>query len=182
MTTPRFLTGAFAFVLSTLWLFAPGPTLAFETATYIMRSIEDPSVVPDLTVCDAASFVSTAILPASFYAVQTRASDGQIVNGSVRKIGQGTACARITSLGVGAVAPIIGSFEIGDQEFIGEGACVVSSNSVPTGGLIMVGCTIPLSAGPGVLGGVATSNSIFNPFGLPGFDTGSIWTVRVFTD
>jgi hypothetical protein len=35
---------------------------------------------------------------------------------------------------------------------------------------------------PGFVGGVATSNSVFNPFRLPGFGTGSLWTVRLYTD
>jgi hypothetical protein len=30
------------------------------------------------------------------------------------------------------------------------------------------------------VGGLATSASVFNPAGLPGFNTGSLWTLRVF--
>jgi hypothetical protein len=78
--------------------------------------------------------------------------------------------------------PFIGSFDIGGHRLIGEGACVLVGNTVPTPGVVLAACTIPLGAAPGLIGGVATSNSVFNPLGLPGFDSGSIWTVRLFGD
>jgi hypothetical protein len=105
-----------------------------------------------------------------------------VVNDETRRISSGTACARITSLSVGASVPLIGFFDLGSHHLIGEGACVLTSNTVPAPGVLLAGCTLPLYAGPGVLGGLATSNSVFNPFDVPGFRTGSIWTVRVFDE
>jgi len=83
---------------------------------------------------------------------------------------------------VGARAPLIGEFQIGKKRVIGEGECVLASNNVPTPGLVLAGCTLALGPTPGVRGGVATSNTVFNPLGVPGFDTGSMWTVRLFGD
>jgi hypothetical protein len=36
-------------------------------------------------------------------------------------------------------------------------------------------------APPGVVVGVATSASIFNPCGIAGFGTGSVWTLHLYT-
>ena len=174
-------TSLFGLMLATSWLVTPTSVAAFDERTHVFRSVEDPDVQPDLSVCAQASFTPTAVLSASFYAVQPRSADGEVVNGSTKRIGFGTACARITSLAVGSIVPIIGDFNINkNQNVIGEGSCVLASNNVPTAGIVLAGCTIPLDAGGGVLGGIATSNTVFNPFGLPGFDTGSIWTVHVF--
>ena len=174
-------TSVFGLLLATGWLSMPTCVSAFDEHTHVFKSVEDPTVQADLSVCAQASFTPNAVLSASFYAVQGRSADGLIVNSSTKRIGWGTACARITSLAVGATVPIIGDFNINkNKHLIGEGACVLASNNVPAAGLILAGCTIPLDAGNGVLGGIATSNTVFNPFGLPGFDTGSVWTVHVF--
>jgi hypothetical protein len=173
------VTAVVAISLSALCLAAPARVLAFEERVYVVRSVEDPDVTPDLSVCAQASFTPNIVLSASLYAIETRASDAKLVNSS-KKVGSGTACALITTLAVGATVPFIGNFIIDGEELIGEGSCLLTSNTVPTPGIVLTGCTIPLDAAPGVLGGLATSNSVFNPFGLPGFDTGSIWTVRAF--
>lgn len=163
------------------WLSAPH-VLAADSQVYVFRSVEDPDVAPDLSVCAAASFPANAVLGASLYAMQTRSSDGGVMNSSTKRIGTGTACALVTSFAVGAKAPIIGAFDIGGQRVIGEGECVLASNAVPRPGLILAGCTIPLAATATSMGGVATSNTVFNPLGFPGFDTGSLWTLRLFGD
>ena len=175
-------TAVLSLLLVALSIVAPLRASAFDERVYVFRSVEDPNVMPDLSVCAAASFTPNAVLSASLYAMQSRSSDGKIVNQSTKKIGSGTACVLITSLAVGATVPFIGSFELSGQRVLGEGACVLATDTVPTPGLILAGCTIPLYPAPGVLGGIATSNTVFNPFGLPGFNTGSIWTVHVFTN
>ena len=54
---------------------------------------------------------------------------------------------------------------------------------MPVPRLILAGCSLRLVAAPEPIeGGIATSNSVFNPFRLPGFDTGSYWTIRGYTD
>lgn len=182
METRYVVTSVFSLCLAVFAVAAPERGFAFDERIHVVRSVEDPNVAPDLSVCAQASFTPNAVLSASLYAIQTRSSDAKLNNDSTKRVGFGTACARITSLAVGATAQIIGNFVIDGQELIGEGTCVLASNAVPSAGLVLAGCTIPLDAGPGVLGGVATSNTVFNPFGLPGFDTGSIWTLHVFDE
>jgi hypothetical protein len=54
---------------------------------------------------------------------------------------------------------------------------------VPLRGVILAGCTTAIVEAPaGFVGGVAVSNSVFNPFRLPGFSTGSLWTVRLYSE
>lgn len=74
-------------------------------------------------------------------------------------------------------------FTVGDLTVTGNGVCTVTSNDVPQVGLILVGCALTVVDAPeGIAGGSLTSNSVFNPFGLPGFGTGSFWTVRLYSN
>jgi len=53
---------------------------------------------------------------------------------------------------------------------------------VPVPGVLLVGCALRLVEKPeGVIGGFATSSTIFNPYGIPGFGTGSVWTLHLYT-
>ncbi len=71
---------------------------------------------------------------------------------------------------------------MGSDVFVARGTCTVISNDVPVTGLILAGCTLRLVSFPSeVLGGVATSMSVFNPLQLQGFSTGSFWTLRLYT-
>jgi hypothetical protein len=55
------------------------------------------------------------------------------------------------------------------------------SNAVPRPGIVLAGCALKLTGFPAAYaGGLATSTSVFNPTGLPGFNTGSLWTLRAF--
>lgn len=150
------------------------------------RSTEDPSVPPG-TVCENAPFYDPTylhyvLLRASLWSLQTRSNNGTVVNDTVQRIGIALACARITSLSPGARAPFYMEFNLDGLTLSGSGDCVVASNDIPSPGLILAGCTltIPADSGQGVLGGMATSNSVFNPFSLPGFQTGSFWTVHLY--
>ena len=51
-------------------------------------------------------------------------------------------------------------------------------------GIIMLGCNLAVIPDPeqGIMGGSATSNSLFNFGKLPGYQTGSFWTVRIDLD
>jgi hypothetical protein len=179
MVISRFVAGSI--LLAALAAALPESAVAAGQEIHIVQSVEDPNVTPDLSVCDLASFTPNAVLAASLYAVQTRASDARLVNRS-RRVGFGTACIRITSLNVGATAQMFSEFNIGNRQVLGEGVCVVGENSVPAAGLILAGCTIALDPAAGVAGGIATSNTVFNPFDLPGYRTGSIWTVQLFVE
>src|SRR5262249_56534602 len=105
----------------------------------------------------------------------------EVEHGS-RRSGTGTACLRVTPQAIDATAPISGEFVIGSRTVRGTGSCLVESNDVPVPNLILANCSLRIDPAPGVLGGSASSNSVFNPLRLPGFNTGSIWTVRLFLD
>jgi hypothetical protein len=54
---------------------------------------------------------------------------------------------------------------------------------VPEPGIILTGCTMNITDPPaGFSGGMAASSTLFNPFGLPGYDTNSVWTFRFFRE
>jgi hypothetical protein len=63
-----------------------------------------------------------------------------------------------------------------------SGVCTLTSNDIPVAGLVLAACSLEVApASPDIMGGTASSNSIFNPLRLPGFETGSYWTLRLFS-
>ena len=145
----------------------------------IYRTIEDPSVSPQPVACPYAD--ANVLLGAIVRAVETRATDGQDVSDQVAQVGTAAACAKVTSLAAGATAPFYIEFTLDDGFYRADGTCTVISNNVPVPRLVLAGCALKIIEAPaGVLGGSFTSNSIFNPFRLPGFNTGSVWTRRIY--
>jgi hypothetical protein len=70
-----------------------------------------------------------------------------------------------------------------DGDYTALGKCTIVSNDVPRAGLILAGCNLRLVSFPDrFIGGAVTSLSTFNPLRLPGFATGSYWTVQLYTD
>jgi hypothetical protein len=65
---------------------------------------------------------------------------------------------------------------------VAAGQCEFVSDDIPQGGIILTGCNLKIDPDPeqGLLGGIATSKSVFNPLGIPGFNTGSFWTIHVY--
>ncbi len=146
----------------------------------VYRTIEDPSVPSQPVACPYAD--ANVFLGAIVRAVETRATDGQDVSDRVSQVGTAAACVRVTSLAPGATAPFYIEFTLDDGSYRADGVCTVTSNNVPVSGLILAGCALKIVEAPaGVQGGSFTSNSIFNPFGLPGFNTGSVWTRRTYS-
>jgi len=145
----------------------------------VYRTIEDPSVSSQPVACPYAN--ANVFLGAVVRAVETRATDGQDVSDRVAQIGTAAACARVTSLAPGATAPFYIEWTLSDGNYRADGSCSVISNNVPVSGLVLAGCALKIIEAPaGVVGGSFTSNSIFNPFQLPGFNTGSVWTRRTY--
>lgn len=146
----------------------------------VVRTVEDPAISPLPAGCpfDAPN----VRLGATVWAFQTRASDAQVVNKDVVQIGTASACGKIIAPLVPFVqVPFYVEFNLSEGLVAAEGFCTVTSNNVPQPGLILAGCALTVVDAPaGVAGGSVTSNSVFNPLRLPGFDTGSIWTLRLF--
>jgi len=166
-----------------------GLSFAAEETVYQFRSFDDPDVPANPEVCINApfydeNFPSYVVLGASLWSLQSNAAEGKVVNEAIHQVGTGDVCAKVTDLSVGTSAPIYLEFELNDMLIKGDGSCLVTSNNIPVNGLILTGCsyTIYDDLDNNLLGGIATSNSIFNPFNLPGFQTGSFWTVHLYSD
>ncbi len=148
------------------------------------RSEEDPKVVADpAAACKVAPFEANVRLPASLYVPEKHSADGKVKLAGQKKMGTGLACVRITdrTFAEGSQADMYARFELPEGRFVAVGKCTAVSNAVPRPGLVLIGCALKLTELPaGYVGGLATSASVFNPAGLPGFNTGSLWTLRVF--
>ena len=167
--------------------YLPSLASAVDEALVQFRSLDDPAISVDPTICENAPFYDpnnppNTLLGANLWSSQARASDGTVVNDTVRHLGVTRACTLITDLSVGARAPFYMEFNVNDLALSASGECVVISNEVPIGGLFLVGCAlfIPPNTEQGILGGSVTSNSLFNPASIPGFQTGSFWTMNLY--
>jgi hypothetical protein len=160
------------------------PVAMADQVTYQFRSVEDPAYPPDDAICAQAPFRVNVKLGASLYSQHTRAVDGRVVIDRLLRLGRATACVQLTNFlfPPGLSQNFYAVFDLPAGRFTALGTCTLTSNDVPQAGLVLAGCALELVAGPtGVLGGVVTSASTFNPARLPGFSTGSLWTVQTYT-
>lgn len=162
-------------------------SLALAQATdvsYQFRSVEDPAFPADDTICAQAPFRVNVKLGASLWSQHLRVVDGRIVHDQVLRIGKATACVELTNFlfPPGLQQNFYAVFDLPSGRYTGLGTCTLSSNNVPQAGLVLAGCTLNVVSGPnGVLGGVITSASTFNPARLAGYSTGSMWTLQAYT-
>lgn len=183
----------------TIGMINPVDALGFEERVYVLKTIDDPDVQYDPAVLERAPWWNPAwdaenpppfIVPlgASIWMFTTN-GDGKVLKETVRQVGTGTAVGLIsdptfTQWGAGPFyfeCPIKQHGNKPDLTIAANGYAVVTSSNTPEPGIIMLGINLSImpDAAQGILGGNATSNSIFNLGGLPGYDTGSYWTVRV---
>ena len=156
---------------------------AAQERVVLFRSTEDASTPPDPAVCARAPFTVNALLGASLWSVDTRARDGEVKNDDVRRIGRATACVQLTNFAFppGLDQNFYVEFDLREGTVAAVGTCKLVSNDVPEAGLVLAGCSLKVVSGPpGTVGGLVTSNSVFNPFKLAGFNTGSYWTVLLY--
>jgi hypothetical protein len=147
------------------------------------RSQEDPAVTPDPAVCAEAGFTSNVRFGATLYSSVARAQDGRVVNRDARAIGTATACARITDprFPPDLRQEFYVQFNLPEGVVKARGGCTLVSNDVPTPGLVLAGCHLRVTEAPSwYKGGAVTSLSVFNPRRLPGFLTGSDYTVQLY--
>lgn len=157
--------------------------LAAEVS-YQFKSIEDPAFPADDAICAQAPFRVNVKLGASLWSQHTRVVDGRVMDDSVLRIGKATACVELTNFlfPPGLQQNFYAMFDLPSGRYTGLGTCTLSSNNVPQAGLVLAGCALNMVSGPnGVLGGVITSASTFNPARLTGFSTGSVWTIQAYT-
>lgn len=171
-----------AAVLAALCL-APALALAGER-TLVVKTFEDDRFHADLATCQATGYSPlNVILGASVWSLRTHAKDGEVVNDAVRFLGTATGCGQMTSAVPYAAGQLfLIRFDLEDGSYVAKGTCDIASVTVPRVGIMLAGCALRIESGPaGVIGGIATSASVFNPYGLPGFGTGSIWTLHLYT-
>ena len=152
--------------------------------SYQFRSVEDPAFPADPAICAQAPFRVNVRLGASLWSQHTRFVDGRVIDNQVLRIGKATACVQLTNFlfPPGLQQNFYAVFDLPSGRYTGTGTCTLSSNNVPRAGLVLAGCTLKVVTGPsGVLGGVITSASTFNPARLAGFSTGSVWTLQTYT-
>ncbi|MFB1480672.1 hypothetical protein [Corallococcus sp. RDP092CA] len=142
---------------------------------YAFRSQEDAATPPDEAVCAAAPFAPTVKLGAGLY---VPAGDG-----GYERVGSATACFRLTDRAFtpGTQVPFHARFLLPAGAFTAQGECVLVSNDQPQAGVVLAGGALKLvEVPPGFVGGVMTNLSVFNPLKLPGFATGSHYTLYTF--
>lgn len=154
-----------------------------EERFYLLRTQEDPSVFAD---CPAGD---TVRLGALVYAPRTRASDGLVMKDAGRPIGTAIGCGKLltyTPFDAKVQSPFAMRFDLDDGTFTAKGTCTITSLSFPIPNLpaplMLVGCTLDVDADPSqrVVNGTATSASVFTPVALPGYGTGSFWTLQLY--
>jgi hypothetical protein len=151
-----------------------------EKTVIVFTSMNDPNIPPDLDACypENSGFVPNVVLGASLWAFQTRSKDGVMVKEKVRQIGTATACMRLTD----TEALNYLEFEIGDLFIAARGACLSTYDAILEGGPMFATCglsVLPEHSTEGIKWGQASNNSTFAPFPIPGFETGSLWTIQL---
>jgi len=147
------------------------------------RSEEDPSVTPDPAVCAAAGFTPNVRFGAVLYSEASNGAEGRIVNRSARRIGTATACARITDprFPPDLRQEFYVRFDLPEGPVTARGGCTLVSNDVPTAGLVLAGCHLRVTEAPSwYRGGAISSLSVFNPRKIPGYLTGSDYTIQLY--
>ncbi len=157
------------------------PAAAGSERVIVVRTTEDANIP---AVPPGCPFTAPNVrLGATVWSFQTAANGGGMVNDQARQLGTASACGKITApLVPFTQVPFYIEFDITEGFFVAQGFCTVTSNNVPTAGIILAGCTLTAAPSAGVVGGSVNSNSVFNPLHLPGFDTGSIWTLRLYSE
>jgi hypothetical protein len=148
-----------------------------------VRTAEDARVIVGDDICAEAPFTSNVRLGAYAWSFQTRASDGSVVNDMINDVGTAKACVRITDFRFTplSIAHFYIVFNFRQEAYAGLGVCTVTSNNVPEPGLVLAGCSLSLKdRASGADVGIAVSSSVFNPFHLPGYETGSYWTLKIY--
>jgi hypothetical protein len=152
--------------------------------TYVVRTVEDPSL-PPVPDSDCPSGPGIIIKPRGFaWSLATRASDGKVVKEQIQPVGSVSTCARLTfPIAEGDTAPTFARIELGGDTYTASGRCRATSNGdpLPTN-VVLAGCALRLQTGPpGFVGGIVTSASVVLLGQVPGFQTGSFWTVRAYS-
>jgi hypothetical protein len=176
--------------LAALLALVPALALAGER-TLVVKTFEDDRYPPDRPVCTSLyGEGANVFLGASAWSLQTNAARGEVMNDEVKFLGPVLGCGAAPTLGGPTPPPpftpgqlFYMRFQLADGTYTFQGQCDVVSWKVPLPGVLLVGCALALKDAPqGVAGGFATSSSVFNPYGVGGYPTGSVWTLHLYTN
>ncbi|WP_043709853.1 hypothetical protein [Corallococcus macrosporus] len=149
------------------------------------RTQEDPASPPDPAVCAAAPFEVNVKLGGSVYVPRHDPGDGKVVSAGDRRVGSATACIQVTDTAfpAGQQLNVYMRYNLPEGAFTARGTCTLVSNDVPAAGLVLAGCAMRLVEVPkGFVGGTVSSTSVFNPRKLPGYATGSFYTLYAYRE
>jgi hypothetical protein len=160
-------------------------TASAEERVYLLRSQEDASLAKPACAPNEA-----IVLAAYLYAPRTTRS-GYVWEDTGRPIGTAVACGELNSYK--PFDPAVQNafritFTIHDAVITASGVCTLESLSFPIAPtpapLMLAGCSLKVlpDAGQGIVNGQATSSSVFTPVPIPGYHTGSFWTVSLYVD
>jgi hypothetical protein len=170
--------------VASLLLLAAGAARADERV-FVLRTQEHPSVVPDCPEDD------TVRLGALVYAPLVNPLNGAVLRDTLRPIGVAIGCGKLltyTPFDPEVQSPFSMRFELPGGTYTAHGTCTITSLTFPVPGvpapLLLVGCALDVDADPalGVVNGIATSASVFTPYPLPGYGTGSFWTLQLYVE
>jgi hypothetical protein len=143
----------------------------------LLRTQESPDVTP---VCPDGDNIR---LGAYVYAPRTR-WNGLVANEGDRPIGTAIGCGKISSLLPYQPNDFSMRFALDRGVITAKGKCYVGDGWYPLEGVpapvLLVGCTLTVDPDSGIAHGIATSASVFLLASVPGFDTGSYWTIRLY--
>ncbi len=165
-------------------LLALVPALALGgERTLVVKTFEDPSHPPNMAVCDAAGFPTPVNVPlgATVWSLQTNAATGAVMNDAIRQIGTATGCGALTNPYPYADKQyFLIRFDLEDGTYVAKGQCDIISYLASN--VAIAGCALKIVQAPdGVVTGFTTSSSVLTFGDAPGFATGSIWTLHLYT-
>jgi hypothetical protein len=172
-------------------LLAAGAARA-EEQVLLFQTQESDDVVP------ACAGDDTILLGAYVYAPRTRASDASVVRELGQPVGKVSGCGKMPSpVTLGSKAPFSMDFDLEGRRVYAAGECTVQEIFFPIPGdrrpVLLVGCSLTVKPPPEVidpeeraaqraaLRGIATSSSVFMLAPIPGYSTGSYWTLHLYT-
>src|SRR5512138_976444 len=127
-------------------------------------------------------------LGAYVYAPRTRAVDGHVVRDLGRPVGTVVGCGQLPwPVTLDSVAPFNMDFDLGGRRIVAAGSCKVAdifpAATNPNAMVVLVGCTLKVGEdkSQALVTGVATSASVFMLGKAPGYETGSYWTLHLYT-
>ena len=189
MNTQFLKQKAYILLLGAIFLI-PGMAFAdaedFDEITYVFRSFES-EVPADLQECVdiGIPYVPDFANNYDLYSLHSKKTNGLVLNEDIKRIGHVLTCGDFSGIGWENVFdpfPMYFKVTLDGMELIAQGQGRYLSLDVPEDLLFMLTATLRIiEAPPEIIGGWLVTNTLSNPFGLPGYVGGSFASIRLFT-